>query len=213
MFINIHFKKIRSYTDLLKMILHAFRRVLLFFFLTFHIQDAFADYEQYDSLKRTGDCLQIINPVIAAGFALQEKGLGHFGIVYGQTLAFSYGIKAIAKHEEWEISKRPYTKKRGTTYSGMPSIHTTSAWAAASYVRTFSDDYKYLSIPLYLIATITGYSRIHAKKHTNLQVFAGATLAETVNFANSQLAWSKDYQTRHLTFYYYGNKVGFQFNL
>lgn len=64
------------------------------------------------------------------------------------------------------MSKRPTIEGKKNRYDGMPSGHTASAWVAASYIRTFSEDYKYLSIPLYLTAAVTGYSRIHAKEHT-----------------------------------------------
>ena len=91
----------------------------------------------------------------------------------------------------------------------MPSGHTNSAWLAASYIRTFSEDHKYLSIPLYITATATAYSRIHAKEHTTAQVIAGAALAEIVTFINSKLKWSNDYSSN--SFYFGGDEVGASF--
>ena len=41
-------------------------------------------------------------------------------------------------------------------FDGMPSGHTNSAWVAAAYIRTFSEDYQYASVPLYITAAVTG---------------------------------------------------------
>jgi len=80
-------------------------------------------------------------------------------------------------------------------------------------VRTFSENYKYISIPLYVTAAVTGYSRVKAKEHTAGQVIAGAALAELVTYINSKLDWSNEY--RSTNFYFGGNELtaSFQFRL
>lgn len=76
-------------------------------------------------------------------------------------------------------------------------------------VRTFSEDKKYLAIPLYVTAAITGYSRVHAKEHTAGQVVAGAALAEIVTYINSKLNWSTEY--RSTNFYVGGDEFSARF--
>ncbi|CAN0593464.1 unnamed protein product, partial [Ectocarpus sp. 12 AP-2014] len=70
-----------------------------------------------------------------------------------------------------------------------------------------------VSIPLYITAAITGYSRVYAKEHTTAQVIAGAALAEIVTYINSKLKWSNEY--RSTNFYFGKNEVsaGFTFKL
>ncbi len=147
------------------------------------------------AVRTFGDIAQIANPVIVAGFASQEKGAGHFGIIYGQTWLGMHGIKLISKQAKWRASKRPHIAGKKDRYEGMPSAHTGSAWVAAAYMRTFSDDYKLASIPLYAAAAVTGYSRIKAKEHTLGQVIAGALFAEGVVYLNSKLGWSNEYRS------------------
>ena len=177
-----------------------------------NINFAYAKSRQ-SPLRSFGDYAQIINPILAAGFASQEKGAGHFAIIYGQSWLTMQGIKLVSNKAKWSPSKRPVIKDKKDRYDGMPSGHTNSAWVAASYLRTFSDDYKYVSIPLYVTAAITGYSRVHAKEHTTAQVIAGAALAEIVTYINSKLKWSNEY--RSTNFYFGKNEVsaGFTFKL
>lgn len=164
-------------------------------------------------LRSFGDYMQIINPVFASGLASQEKGFGHFALIYGQTWVSMHSVKLVANKSKRQPSKRPSIDGKKDRFDGMPSGHTASAWAAAAYVRTFSEDYKYLSIPLYLTAVVTGYSRVESKEHTTGQVIAGAALAEVVTYINSKLDWSNDYQFTN--FYFGGNELtaSFKFRL
>ena len=75
--------------------------------------------------------------------------------------------------------------------------------------NTFSEENKYLSIPLYITAAVTGYSRVHAKEHNTAQVIAGAALAEIVTYINSKLDWSNDYRSSN--FYIGGDEVSASF--
>ena len=177
------------------------------------INPAFAAKSRRGPLRSFGDYAQIINPVLTAGFASQEKGFGHFALIYGQTFVTMHGIKFVANKNKWRPSKRPSIEGKKDRYDGMPSGHTASAWVAASYLRTFSDDYKYWSIPLYVTAAVTGYSRIHAKEHTAAQVISGAVFAELVTYINSRLDWSNEY--RSSSFYFYGDELtaSFEFKL
>ena len=186
--------------------------LFMFSLILGNINSTYAKSRQ-SPLRSFGDYAQIINPVLVAGFASQEKGFGHFAIIYGQSWITMQGIKLVSDKAKWGPSKRPAVRDKKDRYDGMPSGHTNSAWVAASYLRTFSDDYKYVSIPLYITAAITGYSRVHAKEHTTAQVITGAALAEIVTYINSKLKWSNEY--RSTNFYFGKNEVsaGFTFRL
>jgi membrane-associated phospholipid phosphatase len=166
---------------------------------------------RFGPLRSFGDAMQIVNPVIATVIASQEKGAGHFAIIYGQTFVIMHGTKLIAKSGKWSISKRPHIEGKKDRFEGLPSGHTASAWSAAAYVRTFSEDYKMLSIPLYITAAATGYSRIHSKEHTTTQVVAGAILAEAVTYVNSKLDWSNEYRSANFSFNEKGGTASFVF--
>jgi hypothetical protein len=184
---------------------------LSIFVFTFFVNTSFAAQNRRSSLRTFGDYMQIINPLFAAGLASQEKGFGHFAIIYSQTFIIMHGTKIIAKSGKWQISKRPHIDNKKDRYEGFPSGHTASAFAGASYVRTFSDEHKFFSIPLYITAAVTGYSRIKAKEHTNLQVLAGAALAEIVTFVNSKLDWSNEYRSTNFQIFPHGGSISFEF--
>lgn len=164
------------------------------------------------ALRSFGDIMQILNPIVAATIASKEMGLGHQANIYAQTLMITHGTKFIANKNEWDLSQRPYSSTRKhANYEGMPSGHTASAWSAAAYVRTFSDDYRSFVIPLYITSVITACSRIDAKEHTVLQVIAGATLAELVTFVNSKLRWSNEYKSTNFLFNSKNAMLSFEF--
>jgi membrane-associated phospholipid phosphatase len=174
-----------------------------------NINSVLAAKSRKGPLRSFGDYAQIINPLIAGSIASQEKGFGHFAIIYGQSLVAMHSIKYASNQGKWRASKRPFIEGKKDRYDGMPSGHTNSAWIAASYVRTFSEDNQYVSIPLYITAAITGYSRVRAKEHTTAQVLAGAALAEIVTYINSKLDWSNEY--RSSDFYIGGDEVSASF--
>jgi membrane-associated phospholipid phosphatase len=164
-----------------------------------------------DGIRTFGDYMQVINPVVAAGFASQEKGLGHFAIIYAQNAIVVNGTKYIANKNKFSASRRPNKSNPKSKYDGMPSGHTNAAWMAASYIRTFHEDNPYLSIPFYATAAVTGYSRVHAKKHTTAQVITGAAIAEILTYINNKMDWSKNYQPT--SFYIGGDEVSASFEI
>lgn len=163
------------------------------------------------TLQTFGDYAQIINPLVAATLASQEKGVGHFVMIFGQSTLITHAVKYTSGNSKWKFSKRPSIEGKKNRYDGMPSGHTNSAWVAASYIRTFSKENKHLSIPLYITAAVTGYSRVHAKKHTVSQVVAGAALAEIVTYINSKLDWSNEYKSTN--FYIGGDGASISFKI
>ncbi|MDP4709374.1 MAG: phosphatase PAP2 family protein [Rickettsiaceae bacterium] len=185
------------------------RTLVILLIVIANISPVLAAKSRKGPLRSFGDYVQIINPLIAGGIASQEKGFGHFAIIYGQSFVAMHSIKYASNQGKWKASKRPFIEGKKDRYDGMPSGHTNSAWVAASYVRTFSEDNRYLSIPLYITAAVTGYSRVHAKEHTTAQVLAGAALAEFVTYINSKLDWSNEYRSHN--FYIGGDEVSASF--
>ncbi|HJK87806.1 MAG TPA: phosphatase PAP2 family protein [Candidatus Megaira endosymbiont of Hartmannula sinica] len=148
------------------------------------------------SLRKYGDIGQFINPMIALGIASQERGAIHFLRVYTTGMIPVHSLKFLGAVTRANIAKRPVTNPdKKEKFDGFPSGHTASAFSAASYIRVFSDDYKILSIPLYVNAAVVGYSRVKAKRHTWAQVIAGAVLTEINSEINKRLNWNKDYKS------------------
>ncbi len=168
-------------------------RILMQYFLAISLLPFCAYAESKRSTIRTvGDVFQIINPIAALGIASGDKGAGHFAFIYAQEFTALHATKFIGKEAEWSAGKRPHNSTKKNRYDGMPSGHTLSAWSAAAFIRNFKEKPN-LSIPFYVTATVTAYSRVKAKEHTIGQVIAGALLSEVITYANSQMEWSKNY--------------------
>lgn len=133
-------------------------------------------------------------PVTAAVIASQSKGLGHFAVIYGQSIATLYLLREVGERNKWEISARPYKPEFGKTYGALPSAHIMKVWTAASYTRVFSEN-KLLSVPLYVAAAVTAHRRVKVKAHTKLQVFTSIALSELIMEVNSRMNWSNEYRT------------------
>jgi hypothetical protein len=144
-------------------------------------------------LRELGDQIQIINPIATAIFSTQEKGLGHFGIVYVQSMALMGIGQGLGQHYKWKIGERPNHKNGDGPFHSFPSGHTTSAWTSAAYARVFFKDYKLLAIPLYAAAAVTAYSRVESKRHSKAQVLAAIALSEGVVYLNDLIGWSQSY--------------------
>ncbi|NRB11343.1 MAG: phosphatase PAP2 family protein [Rickettsiaceae bacterium] len=146
-------------------------------------------------MRQAGDILEIINPLVAAYFANKEKGLGHFAIVHGQTIGIMGATKFYFHNKKGKIGRRPNrNSNKRERYDRFPSGHTSSAWSAAAYSRIFLEENKYVAIPLYATAALTGFSRVKSKQHTRNQVLAAIVLAEGMNFINSKMQWSNEYK-------------------
>lgn len=80
---------------------------------------------------------------------------------------------------------RPFTGESSKTWDGpslksldpaFPSIHTQSAFAAASVIADEYSDNRYVAPIAYSLATLTGISRIYTDKHWASDVFVGAAI-------------------------------------
>jgi membrane-associated phospholipid phosphatase len=119
------------------------------------------------ALERTGDVLQIALPAGAGWAALALRdwvGFRQFAVM----MLVSQGATHLLKHTVQ--STRPDGGK-----NGFPSAHTSSAFAGACFVGfRYGNQYAW---PLYLAASVVGYSRLTADKHGPVDVFGGAALS------------------------------------
>lgn len=158
---------------------------LIFSFCLFlHVS---ASEQSTRTIESLGDLLQFL-PIFSAGYAwyLQDyEGLKELAIGFGATM----GVVLISKGLLQSISKKSpdsvYFARRpnGANFQGFPSGHTASAFSAVGFLQK-----RYgwkLSLPVAILATFTGYSRIKAQKHTSLQVIAGAMLGFTASYLSA----------------------------
>lgn len=125
-------------------------------------------YAAYSTERKIGDVLQLALPITALSttyYMDDYDGFKSFMKSYLTTISVTYLLKEITH------KRRP----DGTNHLSFPSGHTSSAFSGASFIH-FRYGFKY-SIPLYLLASFTGYSRVESKKHYTEDVIAGAGLA------------------------------------
>ncbi len=124
------------------------------------------------------DIFQFTNPIIGLYIATERKQDNEYILNYAATMAITGGGKYLGKRFNYPGSLRP----DHTSYTGMPSGHTSSAWFAAAHTR---------SIPLYMCAYFTACARVVRKKHTWYQVGASIALAEGIVFVSKY--WNKHF--------------------
>ncbi len=119
------------------------------------------------AIETSGDIILVALPAAVAGTTLvlkDKKGSWQFAKSFAMnaavTLALKYGLN----------KRRPFDGG----YQAFPSGHTSITFQAASFVhRRYG--FKY-SIPGYILAGWTGYSRINATRHDGYDVLAGAVV-------------------------------------
>ena len=140
--------------------------------------------------RKIGDVIQLALPItaITTTYYMHDiKGTKDFLKSYFVTATETYLLK-IATHK---------LRPDGSDYMSFPSGHTSSAFSGASFIH-FRYGFKY-SIPLYALASFTGYSRVYAKKHYLEDVIAGAGLA----ILNSWYFTSKYNENYSINLYYH----------
>lgn len=119
-----------------------------------------------------GDALQYIVPLGAAGMTWYHhdlEGTKQLGVSF----LVSQGTTEVLKH----AIDQP--RPDGTGY-GMPSGHTSAVFSAAAFVhRRYGIGEAW---PFYVLATVTGYERVHTNHHTTGQVIAGAAVGVASSF-------------------------------
>ena len=139
-------------------------RLLILFISIYFISISYG----YSIERKAGDVLQLGLPIAALSstyYMNDYNGFKSFMKSYLATITMTYLIKK-GTHK---------LRPDGSDYLSFPSGHTSSAFSGASFVH-FRYGFNY-SIPLYLLASFTGYSRVKSKKHYIEDVAFGAGLA------------------------------------
>jgi membrane-associated phospholipid phosphatase len=124
-----------------------------------------------DYLRDAGDVLEIAMPISAAAATLYKKdfkGFVQFAEAFAATLLVTEGLKYTVRE----------TRPNGGSNS-FPSGHTSAAFCAASYL-----DIRYgtpWGMPAYVLAALTGWSRIESNNHYPWDVAAGAIIGVASN--------------------------------
>jgi len=122
---------------------------------------------QNRTIEKTGDIFLITVPAAAFSTTLilkDGKGSWQFTKAFLTNAAVTYGLKLALN------KPRPYHNGD----NAFPSGHTSVTFQGASFIhRRYG--FKY-SIPLYLAAGYTAFSRINAQKHDGWDILAGAVV-------------------------------------
>jgi membrane-associated phospholipid phosphatase len=132
-----------------------------------------------DYLEDAGNVLQIALPVSALGVTACKrdlKGLFQLAEAFAVTEIVTQGLKYTVRE----------TRPNGGSLS-FPSGHTSAAFCSASYL-----DIRYgeaWGVPAYVLAAVTGWSRIESNNHYPWDVAAGAIIgvASTMIFTRQQI--------------------------
>lgn len=129
-----------------------------------------------DNLEDIGDILQYALPWAALlAVALQGDKTAAWDWLYAgaSTTLLTHLLKFIFNFTP--LGRRP----NGSGYA-FPSGHTSSAFMGAAFFH-FQFGIYWAIVP-YLLAALTGYSRVWAKQHWWRDVIAGAALAITIDY-------------------------------
>lgn len=156
---------------------------------------------QSRAIETTGDVLLFAVPAAAFATTLilgDKEGSWQFTKGFLLNQAVTYGLK-ITFHKP-----RPF--QNGD--NAFPSGHTSTTFQGASFIHK-RYGFKY-SIPAYVMAGFTAFSRINAQKHDGWDILAGSMVG-----IGSTLLFTTDYQKEHmaLTFNSYDNSylLGFTY--
>ena len=119
-----------------------------------------------DGLTKTGDVMAYVMPATALGLTACFKdgtGAWEFSGSAAITMAATVGLKYAVN------ARRPNGGVRS-----FPSGHTASAFCSAEFLRK-RYGWKY-GVPAYAVASLVGYSRVHAHVHYFRDVAAGAAI-------------------------------------
>lgn len=137
-----------------------------------------------EAVETSGDIILLALPASAALSSVvmkDKKGFWQFTKSFATNIAITGALK-------YTINKRRPFNDGGQAF---PSGHTSITFQAASFIhRRYG--FKY-SIPGYLLAGWTGYSRIYATRHDGYDVLAGAVVG-----IGSSFLFTTPYQREHM---------------
>lgn len=160
----------------------------LIFFIIFWLSATNLSANHSKNFEIYGDIMQFL-PAFVAIYPLATKdfeGVGWLAAstagALGATFIIKYSFYGIAKRNEFaaRISQRP----NNGSFEGFPSGHTASAFSAAGFAQKRYGNA--LGVPCLILATLTGFSRVVAEKHTIAQVLGGAILGYVMGYFITQ---------------------------
>ena len=165
-----------------------FKRIFLVFLMSlmFAVPDLQAQYNEprHEAIENSGDIILYALPASAALSTVlmkDKKGFWQFTKSFATNIIVTGGLK-------YAINKTRPFNGGGLAF---PSGHTSITFQAASFIhRRYG--FKY-SIPGYLLAGWTGYSRVYATRHDGYDVLAGAVVG-----IGSSFLFTTPYQREHM---------------
>ncbi|RDU57227.1 PAP2 family protein [Helicobacter sp. MIT 00-7814] len=143
-----------------------------------HISHAKSGFEYF------GDSMQVL-PFVMMAYSyyiddmqgVKEQALGA-GATLLTTHAIKQGFVILSRSDEdlARISQRP----NNGSFDGFPSGHTSFSFSSVGFAHK-----RYgwkVALPLGVLSTLTGISRIHAERHTTTQVITGAILGYGLSY-------------------------------
>jgi membrane-associated phospholipid phosphatase len=159
-----------------------FRNFILFSFFCLYFCNVVS--AQSKTIETAGDVLLFAVPAAALGSTLilgDEKGSWQFAKGFMLNQVVTYGLK-VTFHKP-----RPFQNGE----NAFPSGHTSTTFQGASFIHK-RYGFKY-SIPAYMLAGFTAFSRINAQKHDGWDILAGSVVG-----IGSTLLFTTDYQQEHM---------------
>ncbi len=139
---------------------------------------------QNKTVKDAGDIILFVLPAttLATTFIIGDKnGSWQFTKAFLLTEAVTYGLKLSISKPRPDMSNN----------DSFPSGHTSTTFQSASFIhRRYG--FKY-SIPAYVLAGFTSFSRIEAEKHDGWDILAGAVIG-----IGSTYLFATEYQKEHM---------------
>ncbi len=159
--------------------------ILVMLFLFVGLQ---RNYSQSSTIEDAGDLFLIAVPAYALGTTLlkkDKKGAWQFAKSFLLNQAITFTLKQTIDKPRPDLSNN----------NSFPSGHTSTTFQAASYVH-IRYGFKY-SIPAYLAAGFTAFSRVDANRHDEFDILAGAIIG-----IGSSYLFTTPYQKKHLELSY-----------
>lgn len=154
------------------------RRYIQIGLLSFVLSSSFLSLQAKSGFEIFGDAMQVL-PFITMAYSyviddfdgVKQQALGS-AVTFASTHVIKQGFVILSRSDSElaSISQRP----NNGSYNGFPSGHTSFAFSAVGFAHK-RYGWKF-SVPLGVVATLTGVSRVYAQRHTTEQVVAGAVL-------------------------------------
>ncbi|WP_394965753.1 phosphatase PAP2 family protein [uncultured Helicobacter sp.] len=152
------------------------RRYIQIGLLSLVLSSSFLSLQAKSGFEIFGDAMQVL-PFITMAYSyaiddfdgVKQQALGS-AVTFASTHVIKQGFVILSRSDSElaSISQRP----NNGSYNGFPSGHTSFAFSAVGFAHK-RYGWKF-SVPLGVVATLTGASRVYAQRHTTEQVVAGA---------------------------------------